>query len=585
MTPMNVLLFREPPCPTPPGDAPPSAGTGDLFLDSELPPGVELKIFSNAQNFLRAAGADGEALLLIDFRCTGSTVSELYRRLAVEDPVEGRLLAVMGREDIPESLPDPPPDDLLLAPLPASELALRRHLLLGRRADRATRQEARKLAEERFRRLVELSPDTVALHADGEWVFVNSAGLNLFGADSPEEIVGRSMFDFVAPEHHEQVRDRVHRLHTTDSPVPVVEQRMLRLDGESIDVEVVAVPANFRGRPATQVILRDITARKRTEAALRRSEKRFRDLFEGVPVGVYRIRPDGRFAALNPPLATLLGYRDPADLEGFQTGKLYADPEDRRRSRTRMQEEGRVENFETQVRRADGTLLWVRSTAHAIYGADGELEGYEGTIEDISEQRKAEEALRAREERFRSLVQNASDLISILDSEARVRYHSPSLERLLGFELADREGSYAFERVHPEDRPELEERFRELLQTPGRSVRMEFRIRNRQNAWRDFGVDLHQPSGGTGGGWRGGQFPRCHRSQGGRGSFGARRPARCPHRLAQSGAFHGPLEPCLGAWPEASDLSLCRALSRSRPLQDDQRQLRPRCRRPTPGPS
>ena len=83
-------------------------------------------------------------------------------------------------------------------------------------------------------------------------------------------------------------------------------------------------------------------------------------------------------------------------------------------------------------RRRDGAVIWVRFTVRAVRGAQGEVLHYEGALEDVTDRRHAEEALRASEERFRSLVQNASDLISILSADGTVRYESPSHQRVLG---------------------------------------------------------------------------------------------------------------------------------------------------------
>ncbi len=103
-------------------------------------------------------------------------------------------------------------------------------------------------------------------------------------------------------------------------------------------------------------------------------------------------------------------------------------------------------------RRLDGAVIWVRFTVRAVRGEAGEILHYEGALEDVTDRRRAEEALRASEERFRSLVQNASDLISILDADGTVRYESPSHGRVLGLEPEAHAGRSLLDLVHPEDR-------------------------------------------------------------------------------------------------------------------------------------
>jgi diguanylate cyclase (GGDEF)-like protein/PAS domain S-box-containing protein len=225
--------------------------------------------------------------------------------------------------------------------------------------------------------------------------------------------------------------------------------------------------------------------RRRTETALEVSEERYRGLFEGVPVGIYRLSAEGELLDFNRAAAELLGGGDdPRRLLGYDTSRLYVDPEDRLAWRTLMQYEGEVPNFEAQIRRLDGGTIWVRSNAHAVRDAAGEVVAYEGTVEDVTDRRRLEDALKESDERFRSLVQGASDMISILDADRAVRYQSPSTIRLLGFSADERIGSNGFERVHPEDRPHLETLFEELLGRPGDSVVAEYRIRHGDGAWR-----------------------------------------------------------------------------------------------------
>ena len=174
----------------------------------------------------------------------------------------------------------------------------------------------------------------------------------------------------------------------------------------------------------------DIAARKRDEEervarALRESEVRYHGLFEGVPVGLYRTTPAGVMLDANSTLVKILGYPSLQSLLETQVGDIYVDPEDRRRWQQAIRSATSAQSFEARVRRFDGDVIWVRFTVRAFRGDDGEILRYEGALEDITDHHRAEEALRSSEERFRSLVQNASDLICILDAQGIVRYESP----------------------------------------------------------------------------------------------------------------------------------------------------------------
>jgi PAS domain S-box-containing protein len=144
-------------------------------------------------------------------------------------------------------------------------------------SDHQQLEEALRESEERYRCLVDLSPDLIGIHVEGQLAFINTAGAKLLGATSPQQIIGRPLSDFWPPSQR-GVADQVQRmLEKPDSPI---EQKWLRLDGTNVYLEVTAVPFTYRNQPAIQLIAQDITARKRLEAALHESEDRHRRLME-----------------------------------------------------------------------------------------------------------------------------------------------------------------------------------------------------------------------------------------------------------------------------------------------------------------
>ena len=337
--------------------------------------------------------------------------------------------------------------------------------------------QALRESEARYRRLVEICPDTIIVHRGRKILYVNPAGLELVGASSSEEVLGRSLGDFVPAEDRPLLESRIRRLRTLGTETsPQFQHRILRLDGEEREVEVVSQATTFRDKPAVQAVIRDVTRRHHIEQALRDSERRFRDLFEGVPVGIYRIAPDGRFVDVNRALVELLGYDDREELIGLDSGTLYVESEHREAWSLLMEHEGEVLDFETRIYRRDGRAIWVRSHTRSMTDSDGKILGYKGTVEDIEARKRAEERLRQSEDRFRSLVQNTSDVISLVDARNKLLYQSPSGRRFSGLSERQRLGRDAFERIHPEDREEIRRRFAELLEDPGGHLRVEYRM-------------------------------------------------------------------------------------------------------------
>jgi PAS domain S-box-containing protein len=147
--------------------------------------------------------------------------------------------------------------------------------------ERKRAEEALKESEERYRVLVEFSPNSICVHRDGKLLYVNPAGVRLFGAKNLDELVGRSVLDFIHPDSLPVVRERIRQVGAGET-VPLIEEKFVTLNGEVRDVEVTAIPILYERAPASQVIIRDITERKQGEALLA-GEKR---LLEMIATGV-----------------------------------------------------------------------------------------------------------------------------------------------------------------------------------------------------------------------------------------------------------------------------------------------------------
>lgn len=135
--------------------------------------------------------------------------------------------------------------------------------------DRKRAEEIIRESEARYRDLVEVSPDAIFVNRDSQVVFVNRQGLELFGAKTGDQLLGKSPFDLFHPDYHELIRRRIHTMLTTKKSVRAIEEKIVRLDGRVVDVEVAASPFLDQGKQAIHVVLRDITERQQTERHLR----------------------------------------------------------------------------------------------------------------------------------------------------------------------------------------------------------------------------------------------------------------------------------------------------------------------------
>ena len=179
-------------------------------------------------------------------------------------------------------------------------------------------------------------------------------------------------------------------------------------------------------------VSRTITDRKRIENALIESEKRFRTLFEDFPLGLYQTMPSGRIINVNPAFIQMLRYPDKDSLLSLKTSDLLVHPEDRRKLLKTLNHSNILLKSELQVRCKDGTILWVRDNAHSVRNAQGKIQYYEGSLEDITHLREAEEALKHSEERYRNLVENMGEGMTIVDANENILFANLTAERIFG---------------------------------------------------------------------------------------------------------------------------------------------------------
>jgi diguanylate cyclase (GGDEF)-like protein/PAS domain S-box-containing protein len=136
--------------------------------------------------------------------------------------------------------------------------------------ERNQMQEAMLESEERYRRLVELSPDGIAIHVDNLLVFINAAGARLLGASHTDQLIGKSLLDIVHPDYREIAGAQLQQLQKKSDGAPWIEEQFVRLDGSLIDVEVSGVEFSYKGKPAVQTIFRDISDRNEVKRKLER---------------------------------------------------------------------------------------------------------------------------------------------------------------------------------------------------------------------------------------------------------------------------------------------------------------------------
>ncbi|MCM2357087.1 MAG: PAS domain S-box protein [Geobacteraceae bacterium] len=149
--------------------------------------------------------------------------------------------------------------------------------LLREITERKRGEAALQESEERYRRLVEYSPDAIAVHNGSKFLYINAAGAELLGVATPGELMGRAINDFIHPDYLATIADQTKRIRKTGRSETVLEEKFCCLDGSVIDVEVVSTYVAYRGEPAVQAVVRNITERKRAELRLAATYAKLRE--------------------------------------------------------------------------------------------------------------------------------------------------------------------------------------------------------------------------------------------------------------------------------------------------------------------
>ncbi len=302
---------------------------------------------------------------------------------------------------------------------------------------RKTDEQARRESDERYHQLFDTISDAVMVFdfETRQMLEVNAASLRIYGY-TREELLALTYSQITTePERSEEaIRETVEG---RVSHIPLRYHR--KKNGTVFPVEITAGTIRMDGRTLVCGILHDISDRKRTYTALAESESRYRHLYEQSPIGIYRTTPDGRIVLANPAIVQMLGYDSFEELSARNL-EAAGFPPDSPRSRFKelMDRDGKVRGFETVWLAKDGGRIIVEENARTIRGPDGAILHYEGTVENITARKQAEEALAASEMRFQRMAANIEDVLYAVDGKTgEFQYVSPAFERLFGYTLDD----------------------------------------------------------------------------------------------------------------------------------------------------
>ncbi len=282
--------------------------------------------------------------------------------------------------------------------------------ITGRKQAEAALRES----EENYRKLVELSPDGILIQCEGKYVYLNSAAVAIAGARTPGQILGKAVLDLIHPDYHDLVREHI-RLLSTGKDAPLHELKLLRVDGMLVDVEATATPFVYRGKPAFQVVVRDITERKRAEQALRKSEAGLARAQRIARLGNWELDLRTDTLAWSDETYRLFGLNRSQHQCSKELFFSCVHPDDREMVRESVGETlrtGKPYGVDHRIILPGGEIKTVNEQAEVILDERGKPIRLLGTVLDITERKRAENLSNA----FAKLGQRLSSATTAADA-------------------------------------------------------------------------------------------------------------------------------------------------------------------------
>ncbi len=291
-------------------------------------------------------------------------------------------------------------------------------------------EAALKESEERYRRLVELLPESIVVHCEGRIVYVNAAAQRLWGASCPEDLLDKPILDVVHPDYRDSATRRIRDIYESALPSLLNEVKHIKLNGDVIDVEVAGMPFVFRGQPAIQAVIRDVTDRRRGREALRQTEERLRTVVNSASLILFALDQNGVFTLSEGVGLSALGWK-PGEMVGRSVFEIYGD------NPQIIDNVRRAMAGEAVSATVDVGEVTFEARYSPLTDESNQVIGVIGVATDITDNRKAQKALQENEQRYRELFENANDIIYTHDLAGNITSLNRSGEKITGYSRAE----------------------------------------------------------------------------------------------------------------------------------------------------
>ncbi|NTV45617.1 MAG: PAS domain S-box protein [Chlorobiales bacterium] len=337
-------------------------------------------------------------------------------------------------------------------------------------------------SEDRFRSLIEGSPEAIFIQTEGKFAYVNQAAASLFGAKLPYQLLGQSVANYFHPDFQAKAAELTHQTNVEQRAVPRQEEVILQSGGKPVDIEASSIPFVYKGKKGGLVFLRDITDRKLADKELQVALTKYKTLFQSFPLGITVADSTGQIVEANRMAEKLLGlspeeHQDRRiDSKDWQVVRFDGSlmPAEEFASVRALKENRMIENVEMGIVKKSGKINWISVTACPL-----SLNGYGVVITytDITERKHAQDELHRNKMRLHLAMESANAGTWEWDLRTNENIWSEEIWKLYGLRPNSRKATYELwlETVHPDDRDKTQKAVQDAVRR-GSELNVEWRV-------------------------------------------------------------------------------------------------------------
>ena len=348
--------------------------------------------------------------------------------------------------------------------------------------ERKLAEDTLRSSEEKYRAVVDNGFEGILIiNLEGTILFANPSLIRTFEYETLDEIVGKSVFNYIAPESVPQAIEDLTQM-VQGAELDVANYFGITSKGNSIRIESIGKIIDYNGAKADIISVRDITAKKLAEEAFQKSEEKYRAIFENVQDVFFQTDLTGIICEVSPSIKHFSDFKR-EEVIGTPVSNLYYYPDEREILMDTILKNGVLRDYELRLRTRHDEMMYVSLNATLVTDANGRPTHVDGALRDVTERKLAEEKARKVGEHYQAIIENAPDGIVLLNKMGDFKYISPAGKKMFGYAIGEEIKGNPAEFTHPDDLPMVLSNLGRLISDPSYIPTMQYRFLDKKGDW------------------------------------------------------------------------------------------------------